>query len=454
MSRPHPHKGKTEPLKVVHPDCAGIDIGSREHWVAVDPARCSEPIRRFEALTDELEALADWLAQMGIKTVAMEATGVYWIPLFELLDRRGFDVYLVNSRATRQVSGRKSDVLDCQWIWQLMSYGLLRGAFRPDDAICALRALVRQRALKVHDQSRAVLHLQKALAQMNLLLAHVVSDITGKTGLAIIRKIVGGERDPKVLAGLRDCRLKADEAQVARSLHGNWRPEHLLALAQALAHFDFLATQMTECDAAIAAALADQASSTKLPPQASKPLRSPHRSSAQQTQLHQALYQMLGVDLTAIPTIALETALVVAAETGPDLSKFPSCEHFCSWLSVAPNTRISGGKPLSGRAPKRFNRAGQALRQAAANARNSQSFIGAAHRARLARMNAPCAIKATAHQLARLIYAMLTRGESYVERGIEAFHAISRDRQLRSLRRKAAQLGVTIVLNDAQPTAG
>jgi transposase len=453
MARTHHRKSNPEPLKLVHPDCAGIDVGSREHWVAIDPTRCTEPVRRFEAFTDSLEALADWLVQMNIRTVAMEATGVYWIPLFELLDRRGFDVYLVNSRATRQVSGRKSDVLDCQWIWQLMSYGLLRGAFRPSDVVCALRALVRQRAMKVHDQSRAVLHLQKALAQMNLLLTNVVSDITGKTGLAIIRRIVAGERDPKVLASLRDCRLKADETQVARSLHGNWRPEHLLALSQALAHFDFLAAQMAQCDAAIAAALAEQATTTDAPPQAIKPLRSPHRSSIQQTQLHQALYQALGVDLTAIPTIALETALMVAAEIGPDLSRFPSSEHFCSWLSLAPSTRISGGKPLPGRAPKRFNRAGQALRQAAANARNSQSFIGAAHRSRLRRMNASAAIKATAHQLARLIYLMLTCGQAYVERGVEAFEAISHDRQMQALRRKAAQLGVSILTNDIQEAA-
>lgn len=453
MARTYSRRGKPEPLKVIHPDCAGVDVGSREHWVAIDPTRCAEPVRRFEAFTDTLEALADWLNAMGITTVAMESTGVYWIPLFELLDRRGFVVYLVNARATRQVSGRKSDVLDCQWIWQLMSYGLLGAAFRPSDAICALRALVRQRAMKVREQSRAVLHLHKALTQMNLLLANVVSDITGKTGLAILRKIVAGERNPQVLAALRDRGLKADEAQVARSLHGNWRAEHLLALSQALAHFDFLAAQMAQCDAAIETALAEQAQTQAPPPPAAKPLRSPHRSAAQQTQLHQALFQLLGVDLTAIPAIALETVLILAAEIGPDLSRFPTSEHFCSWLSVAPTTRITGGKPMSGRAPKRFNRAGQALRQAAANARNSQTFIGAAHRARLARMSAPIAIKATAHQLARLIYAMLTKGQAYVEQGIEAFQTISHDKQLRSLRRKAKQLGVSIVINEAQHAA-
>ena len=453
MARKYPGQGKPEPLRVIHPDCAGIDVGSREHWVATDPSRCSEPVRRFDAFTQSLEELADWLREMGITTVAMEATGVYWIPLFELLDRRGFKVYLVNSRATKQVSGRKSDVLDCQWIWQLMSYGLLRGAFRPNDDTCVLRALVRQRALKVRDQARAVLHMQKALTQMNLLLANVVSDITGKTGLAILRQIVGGERDPLKLAALRDRRLKADTDQVARSLRGNWRDEHLLALAQALAHFDFLAAQMSDCDLAIEQALARQALDGVEPAPPSKLLRSPHRSSAQQAHLHQALVKTLGVDLTAIPTIALETALVFAAEVGPDLSRFPTCEHFCSWLTLAPDTRISGGKRLPGRPVKRFNRVGQALRQAAANARNSQTFIGAAHRARLARMDTPAAIKATAHHLARLIYMMLTRGEAYTERGIEAFEAKTREKQLHALRRKAAQLGATIVFDDIKNAA-
>ena len=436
-------KHAPEPLKVVDPDCAGIDIGSREHWVAIDPARCDQAVRRFEAFTDELEALADWLMEMGITTVGMEATGVYWIPLFELLDRRGFNVVLINARATRQVSGRKSDVLDCQWIWQLMSYGLLRGAFRPSDATCELRSLVRQRAMKVHEQSRAVLHMQKALAQMNVLLAQVVSDITGKTGLAILRKIIEGERDPMRLAALRDCRVKASEHQVARSLRGNWRSEHLLALKQALAHFDFIAGQMAECDEAIHGCLARQAQ-FQVPAEPSKPLRSPHRSSQAQKDLHRALVQALGVDLTAIPTIALETAMVVAAEIGPDLSRFPTCEHFCSWLTLAPGTRISGGKPLPGRPPKRFNRAGQALRLAAANARNSQTFIGANHRARLARMDAARAIKATAHQLARLIYTMLTRGQAYVEQGMELFQARAREKQLSALKRRAAQFGMLL----------
>ena len=438
-------KSKKQRLKIVHPKCAGIDIGSQEHWVAVDPDRCEEPVRCFSAFTDSLYELADWLQSLDVEIVAMEATGVYWIPLFEVLDKRGFDVQLVNSRATRQVSGRKSDVLDCQWIWQLMSHGLLRGAFRPADATCILRSLVRQRDNKVKEQSRCIAHMQKALTQMNIQLDNVVSDLMGKTGTAILRAIVAGERDPQKLAALRNSRLHADEATVARSLHGNWREEHLFALTQALAHYDFISRQIQGCDLAIEQQLETLPSLTDKSSKPVKPLRSPHRTAAQQKALHKALHHVMGVDLTAIPTIGIDTALVLAAEVGPDLSRFPTCAHFCSWLALAPPTRISGGKSLPGRAPKVFNRAGQALRQAASNARNSQTFIGASHRARLARMDGAYAVKATAHQLARLIYAMLTKGQPYVEQGIEAFETRSQDRQIKALHHKARKLGLQLV---------
>jgi len=439
-------KSMKKRLEIIHPHCAGIDIGSREHWVAVDPGQDDEPVRCFSTFSDDLYALADWLESLNVEIVAMEATGVYWIPLYEVLDARGLQVHIVNSRATRQVSGRKSDVLDCQWIWQLMSYGLLRGAFRPPDQVCMLRSLVRQRATKVQEQSRCVLHMQKALTQMNLQLTNVVSDLTGKTGMAILRSIVAGERDPRQLAKLRDPRLRADAATVARSLYGNWRKEHLFALTQALAHYDFEIEQIRECDQAISEVLADLPTRSQGEvPKPVKPLCNRQRTRAEQTALHQALYAVLGVDLTAVPTLGIETVLVIASEIGPDLSRFPSSGHFCSWLSLAPPTRISGGKPLPGKTPKVLNRAGQALRQAAANARNSDSFIGASHRARLARMDTAKAIKATAHQLARLIYAMLTQGQPYVEQGIEAFEARRQARQLRALQRKASQFGLTLV---------
>jgi len=433
-------------LSIVYPDCAGIDIGSREHWVAVDPERTAHAVRQFGSFSDDLQALADWLSSLGVRQVAMEATGVFWIPLYEVLDARGFEAHLVNARATRQVSGRKSDVLDCQWIRQLMAHGLLRSAFRPSDGICRLRALVRQRSTKVQEQTRCIAHLQKALTQMNVQLDHVVSDLTGKTGMAILRAIVADERNPEVLASLRDRRLRADEATVARSLHGNWRDEHMFALTQAMEHYDFLGTQIERCEAAIQAALGALPRRTEEVATAVKRMPGGRRSPAEQAACHQALYGMLGVDLTAIPTIALDTALILASEIGPDLGRFPSSGHFCSWLGLAPPTRISGGKPLPGRAPKVHNRAGQALRQAAANARRSESFIGASHRARLARMDARQAIKATAHQLARLLYVLLTRGSAYVERGIEAFEEQRRDRQLKALQRKAAKLGVGLVM--------
>jgi len=437
-------KTKKQRLTVVHPHCAGIDIGSAEHWVAVNPEHCDEPVRCFTSFSDDLYALADWLESLQVKEVAMEATGVYWIPLYEVLDARGFEVHLVNSRATRQVTGRKSDVLDCQWIRQLMSYGLLASAFRPTDEICGLRALVRQRATKVADQGRSIRHMQKALTQMNVQLDNVVSDLMGKTGMTIVRAIVGGERDPKQLAKRRDPRLRSDEATVARSLHGNWRTEHLFSLTQALAHYDFLNSQIAACDDAIMKLLNALPKLTEKTTEPTKRFQSRHRTDAQQHELHQALQRVMGVDLTAIPTIGIDTVLVLACEIGPDLARFPSMNQFCSWLTVAPPTSISGGKRVPGHKHKIFNRAGQALRQAALTARRSESFIGATHRARLSRMDTAPAIKATAHQLARLIYALLTKGEPYVEQGIEAFESRSKDRQIKALQRKAHKLGLTL----------
>jgi transposase len=437
---------KRQRLEIVHPDCAGIDIGKSRHYVAIDPERSATSVRSFGAFTDDLESLAQWLRECGIRIVAMESTGVYWIPVYEVLDRAGFEVHLVNPRATKQVSGRKSDVLDCQWLWQLMSYGLLRGAFRPPDEVCVLRSYVRQRARLVRDAARSVQHMQKALTEMNVQLDSVLSDIMGKTGEQIVRAIVAGERDGEVLARYRDRRVRADEATIARSLRGTWREEHLFALTQALARHDLLQAQILACDARIGQAVAslarDAGDAGDTPPPAR---RSASRSSRERT-LHAGLGRVLGVDLTAIPMIGADTALVVASEIGPDLSRFPDSQHFCSWLNLAPGTRISGEKRIAGAySPHRTNVAGQALRMAAANARSSDSFIGAAHRARLARMPTGKAIKATAHQLARLIYALLTRGEAYVERGIEAFEAERSERMLRNLHRRANALGLALV---------
>ncbi len=429
-------------MRVVHPNCAGIDVGKAMHYVAVDESAAERPVRTFGSFTDDLEAMAAWLISCGVDIVALESTGVYWIPVFEVLDREGLEVHLVDARATKQVSGRKSDVRDCQWIRELMSFGLLRGAFRPADRICELRAYVRQRARSTRDRGRCVQHMQKALTEMNVQLDNVLSDIMGATGQRIVRAIVAGERDGAVLARFRDRRVKADEATIARSLRGNWRDEHLFALEQALERYDLLTRQIRGAEARLDAVVrtiageVDESAAAVLAKPAAKPAE-------RRRQL--ALRAMLGVDLTAIPTIGVETALIIASEVGPDLSRFPNAAHFCSWLALAPGTRISGGKQLRGPQPTRLNRAGQALRMAASTARNSDSYIGASHRARLRRLDAGRANKATAHQLARLVYAMLTRGEEYVAREVADFDAERRDRQIRNLQRQAKRYNLALV---------
>ncbi len=429
---------KAESLEVVHPDCAGIDVGKRKHYVAVAPSRFERPVCSFGSFTCDLEAMASWLEAHGVRQVALESTGVYWIPVFEVLDRAGFEVYLVNPKATKQVSGRKSDVLDCQWIRQLMSYGLLRSAFRAPDALCPLRSYTRQRGQLIRDRSRSVQHVQKALLQMNVQLDNVLSDIMGKTGQLIVRAIVAGERDGEVLARHRDGRCKASAATIAASLEGNWRDEHLFALRQALARHDMLQGQIEMCEERIDAELdklAEDGAGEASPPD----------SKVREHALRQRLHRMLGVDLVAIPTIGVETALTFAAEIGPDLSRFPSQGNFCSWLCLAPPTNISGDKRLKGKPRQHTNRVGQALRMAATTARNSKTAIGASHRRRMHRMDTARAVKATAHQLGRTIFAMLTHGEEYVERDLAEMEAVRRERQLKNLQRQARRLNLKLV---------
>ena len=451
---------RTQRLKVVNPDCAGIDIGKDRHFVAVDPERCSEPVRSFDGFTRDLEAMAAWLSSCGVKKVAMESTSVYWIPVYEVLERAGFEVMLVPPRMTKQIAGRKSDVLDCQWIWQLQSYDLLRGAFRPGDAICPLRSYVRQAKRLIEDRSRCVQHMQKALTQMNVLLDSVLADITGQTGQKILRAIIDGERDPQRLASFRHRRVKASADTIAASLEGTWREEHLFALEQAMQRYDFLEQQLEDCEARITAQIdsltppddstgggtVDETPVAAVSPTtASKTSRGTKSVVSNEKAMSQALHEMMGVDLTAIPTIGVNTALVIASEIGPDFSAFPSVQHFCSWLGVAPGTRISGGKPLPGRAHKVVNPVAQALRMAAMTARSSQTFIGAKHRARLARKDKPVAITATARELACLIYLMITRGEEYVEQGMEIYEQRRLNRSFAHLDRRAKQLGYQLV---------
>jgi transposase len=432
----------SQALTLTHPNAAGIDIGSASHYVSVPPDRDDEPVREFRTFTADLHRLADWLQACGVDTVAMESTGVYWIPLYELLESRGLTVLLVNARHVKNVSGRKSDVLDCQWLQQLMSYGLLRGAFRPAEGVCVLRSLTRQRDMLLRSQSRHVQHMQKALTQMNIQLANVISDVAGATGQRILRAIIGGERDGKALAALKDARIHASEDEIAKSLQGNWRDEHLFALKQALAAFDFYGSQLADCDAAIETQLQG------LQAHAGTPARSKKRSRARNAprfDLRERMFQMCGVDLTRIDGIDVTTALVVLSEIGTDMSRFASVKHFTSWLGLCPGTKITGGKLLSGKTKRCANRAAQALRLAAAALRSSKSALGAYFRRLCSRMDKPKAVTAAAHKLARLIYTMLTKGEEYTDQGQDYYEERYRERVLRALAQRAAKLGMQVV---------
>lgn len=434
-------------LTLTHPNAAGIDIGSASHYVAVPPDRDDEPVREFASFTADLHALADWLTACGVDTVAMESTGVYWIALYELLDARGFTVLLVNARHVKNVSGRKSDVLDCQWLQQLMSYGLLRGAFRPADGVCALRALARQREMLLRCQARHVQHMQKALVQMNIQLANVISDVVGETGQRILRAIVAGERDPVVLAAMRNGRIRASTDEIAKSLHGNWRAEHLFALKQAVALFDFYGTQLAECDREIE----QQLQSLQVHQGQPEGKKKGAARNAPKFDLRTHLFQMCGVDLTRIDGINVTTALAVISEIGTDMSRFATVKHFTSWLGLCPGTKITGGKVMSGKTTRCANRAAQALRLAATALRTSQSALGAYFRRMCARMDKPKAVTAAAHKLARLIYTMLTRGEEYTDQGQDYFEERYRQRVLHHLTKRAEKLGMKLTPAE-QPT--
>jgi transposase len=439
-------------LPIVHPDAAGIDVGSNEHWVAVPPDRDQQPVRRFGACTRDLEALADWLQRCGVQTVAMESTGIYWVPLFELLERRGFRVSLVDPRQAKRAPGRpKTDRLDCQWLQRLHACGLLAASFRPADDIVVLRGYLRQRAMLIRYAAQHVQHLQKALEQMNVKLAEVISDITGKTGLDIIRAILRGERDPRELAKYRNKHCQANEARIADALHGNWREEHLFALDQALSLYQHYHMLLEECDARIARYLGElpnKAGEQTLPP---KPRLRKRSVNEPRFDARGLLFRLCGVDLTAIEGIDGTTALVVLSEVGLDLSRFPSAKHFCSWLGLCPQHQVSGGKVLGRQTRPGVNRAAKALRLAAFSLSRSQSALGAFYRRIRARAGGAQANVATAHKLARLVYALLTRGQAYRSQGLEEYEAAQRERNVKSLEKRARQLGYTLV--ESPPTA-
>jgi transposase len=428
----------------VNLNAAGVDVGASSYFVAVPEGRDPVAVREFGVFTRDMQELGDWLEQCGISAVAMESTGVYWIALYEYLDRRGFEVKLVDARRVKNVPGRKSDVLDCQWIQYLHMMGLLEAAFRPADDICTLRGYMRQREMLVECYAMHVQHMQKALSQMNLRLANVVSDITGVTGMKIIKAIVAGERDPQVLSQHRAGGCRRTSAEIARSLEGNYREEHLLALKQAVELYEFYQQKIQECEKALVAALQLRTTRTEEePPASAKRLRAKDHKRAGVDVRHE-LYRQTGVDLFQVPGLGADTLLTITSEVGMDMTPWNSEKHFGSWLGLCPGTEISGGRVLSNRSKRTRNRSAKAFRLAASTLRNSQTALGAFYRRIKARVGPAKAITATAHKIAKIYYRLLKYGEAYAELGAAAYEQQYQQRRLKALKRQATKLGYTL----------
>jgi len=436
-----------EALPVQHPHAAGIDIGSRSHWVCAgftaEAASCL--IREFPAHTAGLKAIAAFLREHQVNTVALESTGIYWVPLYELLQAEGFEVLLVDPSYSHQLRGRpKTDRRDCQWIYRLHSAGLLAAAFRPDEKTCQLRAYLRQRGNLVRQASKHVQHLQKALEQMNLKLTEVLSDITGKTGRAILRAILRGTRAPEKLARYREKRCKASEAEIAQALTGTYREEHLFELKLAYEAWQFTLGQVDKVDGQIALQLGRMKCDRALPPLRPK-ARPKRRANSPRFDVRAALYYVVGLDLTEIEGVSELTALTVISEIGPGVSRFATAKKFCSWLGLCPQWQKSGGRVKSSRTRRGVNRAAQALRLAAQSLHHSQGALGGFLRRMKGRLGTQAALTATAHKLARIVYLALKHGMAYVRRSQEEYEAQMKDKQLKALRRKARQLGLEVV---------
>jgi len=433
-------------MPLVNLNAAGLDIGASEIWACVPADRDAQAVRQFGTFTPDLHDLAEWLVGCGIDTVAMESTGVYWIPAYEILEARGLRVYLVNARHIKNVPGRKSDVQDCQWIQRLHSCGLLNASFRPESDICTLRAYLRHRATLIEHRAAHIQHMQKALQQMNLQLTQVLSDITGTSGMAILRAIVAGERNPLKLAALRDRRCAKSQAQIAKALTGNYRPEHVFALKQAVALYDAYNEQIRECDVEIEHqfSVIKPTHDDDLPPLHSGDKMNTHSKNGPSYDARTLLYRMLGVDLVAITGLNASTVQTVISEIGTDMTRWPSVKHFSSWLQLAPHNDISGGKVLRSRILKAHNRAGQALRLAAQSLAKSPSALGAYFRHVRARSGAKHAVVATAHKLARIIYTMLKHRTPFHDIGADEYELSLRQRQIARLHKTAKNLGFTL----------
>jgi len=438
-------QGKAIGLPIINVRAAGIDIGSRIQVAAVPPELCDEPVQTFQSFTADIERMADWLISVGVTTVAMESTGVYWIPVYEILEDRGLAVILVNARDCKAVPGRKSDVNDAQWLQRLHACGLLRASFRPTRDIAALRAYMRIRDRHLEYAAAHMQHMQKALVLMNLQLHHAISDISGVTGLKIIRAIVAGERDPDVLASMRDVRCRESVKTIREAMVGNYQPEHVFALAQALALFETYQNRIADCDAQIECTL-QLLNADKAKPDAALPAA---RSRTKQTNalkfdVRPLLHQLTGIDLTQIHGIGPSIALSLIAECGTDLSRWPTEKHFTSWLTLSPGCKISGGKVLSSHTRKSNNRIAARLRLVATAVGRTETALGAFYRRLAARIGKAKAVTATARKIAVLFYRAMRFGMRYEDPGADQYEQRYRDRVVKQLERRAAHFGFSL----------
>ncbi len=441
----HPFAGMSQ----VQPNAAGVDIGADEIVVCVSGDENTQIVRAFGNYTVDLQAIGRWLREYDIKTIAMESTGVYWIPLFEELEREGFECLLISSRSLRRVPGRKSDIQDAQWIQTLHSYGLLESSFRPDGELIALRTLLRHRSQLVEHRSPHILHMQKSLLQMNVQLSQALSDVTGETGQVIIRAIVSGERSPQKLAAMRDYRCKKSESEIAKALTGTWREEHLYILKQSLEMYDFYTGQIESCDMEIERIYAQTSPEKEvgeLPPPSAKKRNSHSKNAPKNTEvIRQHLKRISGVDVSAVDGFGVSLAQTVIMEVGTDMSKFPTEKHFCSWLGLAPKHEISGGKVLKNKTLKTKNRAGQAFRMAAHSVKQADCAFGALYRRLKARLGPAQATVASAHAIARVVYRMLKYQVEYEPLSVNEYEKRYREQQLKYMKKKAAKLGFQLV---------
>jgi len=443
-------KSNNAVLPVMRPDAAGIDIGATEIFVAVPADRAEENVRSFPTFTQDLYALADWLQQCGIRTVAMESTGVYWIPLFQILEERQFEVCLVNARHVKNVPGRRTDVSDCQWLQFLHSVGLLKASYRPEQEVCAVRSLLRHRESLVQMAATHVHHMQKALDQMNLQVHHVISDIVGRTGWAIVDAILDGERDPLTLAKLRNERIQASEEVIAKSLVGDYRPEHLFTLRQSLAAYRSYQKLIDECDKEIRQRLRDF-QPPHPPAETQEDEKRTNKARPPGSVLRSELKRVFGIDLTRIPGIRTGIAQTLFGEIGPDFTPFRSASAFASWMGLCPDNDISGGKVLWTGTRKVSCRAATALRMAAQSLHHSKSGLGDFYRRMRAKLGAPKAITAAAHKLARIIFHLISTRQEFDEAKFAADQLRFHKSQETKLRAKAKSMGYQLV--PIQPAA-